>query len=1060
MTTPWRSRCHPRTRTPGRPGFEFAPGDLIYHRYLVKHRIAGGSSDVYLCLEAGAWDHVAVKIPRPHQDDRTGEEQWQIFSAEVRNWVDLQEHPNLVRCRYAGLRGRRWFLVLEWVGAPDVGRDLHAHRADLENMDPQARLMEIVRLASDICDGLTYIHDNGIVHGDLKPPNVLLEKSGRAKITDLGRASRVSGERLPGTRMSRAPTSRRVTTPEYMAPELWEGGPASVQTDIYALGCILYELAAGRRPFEAASLVEWSKRHRKQPPPRTPEVPESLGRLITDCLQKNPSRRPASASEVRGRLGPMLPPDAGPAPPAAAMQQENDQDRYVWRAGMRSLHRVSLLCAAGRAEDAIKLMTISIREEMAEELTHAGKYVSDQASPALAMSFNDRGTLVGSMDDWIRSTGDFITAIRLDPQSAVAYANLGTNYQRLNCPTIAIVAFNRAIELDPDDHRLYLKRARLLSHYGWNEAAHRDYERAVTIAPDDPDACHGMANSLAALGRDDDVLQYRAKALLPGHTPEDAPTYLQMENIRRHSEHATSASLSSFADDHDAAVAGYESALRVAPWETHNLYFLGKERLAAGDPARAIDDLRAFLARASTTHPLAPKARDLLHQAQADAHVPARQPPADPDGDPDEEVYPAVKPPGYIARNTQGQPHTLSLINLLPLKPEQRLVLLDMLYSGPASRKLKAGRLLWYAYIERSEQLRSRYGELARSLDDEAWQETASQFAAAQLATEITVRNGFGIPALLTEVQLSPNPLHDVRFSDAPAPSLGWASSGAIGVWKVIPGVQTDLMILGNPRQAPLFSADQRGYLVLDDHRFGVRYRGTEQENIGWSAEGGAVLAGCFCGGLLAIGMSSGSVAFLDPGETRDTEIIPLIEPDSGDLGEPEGQDEGLDDMRLWQSADDEVIAFTGKAFYRVWPRRDESAGPGAAELGINRPSDSARLLAACETRIVWALSGDELFVASLDKPGGDVKLAAPDASDQGFTAAAASSDGTIVAAICGSFLHVWRASEGETDYGYIAITPLAWGRCVAVSADGRYIAVGTSAGSVLIYVTRIIGEP
>ena len=107
------------------------------------------------------------------------------------------------------------------------------------------------------------------------------------------------------------------------------------------------------------------------------------------------------------------------------------------------------------------------------------------------------------------------------------------------------------------------------------------------------------------------------------------------------------------------------------------------------------------------------------------------------------------------------------------MKPAQRLILLDMLYSGPADRRLQAGRLIWNAYIEYNEQLRTRYGELARNLGDEAWEETAGNFAAARIATEISVRNGFGVPVLLTEVKLSPNPLHDVRFSAAAAPSLG-----------------------------------------------------------------------------------------------------------------------------------------------------------------------------------------------------------------------------------------------------------------------------------------------
>jgi tetratricopeptide (TPR) repeat protein len=1031
---------------------EFAPGDLIYQRYMVQAYTGTDTNEVYFCLEMGTWVNVVVKIPRPHPAGRTGEDQSRIFYEEVQNWAGLGEHPNLVRCHYAAVRDGRWFLVLEWVGAPGTGKNLEDYsRSDLAVMDGPARLAEIVRLSREICDGLAYIHANGIVHGDLKPQNVLIDKNGRAKITDLGRGSRFS----PGTpsgsarvHMSRARAAPQPATPEYTAPELWEGRSAGTAADIYALGCILYELAAGRRPFQAppgADLAQWAKLHRKHLPPDVPNIPEPFRRLIADCLHKNPSRRPVAAAEVRTRLTELLPPEDGQAPQDNAGSEEGDdgQGGYGLLPWMRSELRWSLLAAAGRAEDAAEQMTAAIREQMASVLAHGNKYVSDKPSSGLAGSFNDRGALVGVTDGWIPSTGDFMTAIRLDPQFAAPYANLGTNWQRIGCPTIAIVAFNRAIELDPDDYRLYLKRARLLSSCGWDEPAHRDYERAVTIAPDDPDACDGMADSLAALGRGDEVLQYRAKGRQPGDDTDDAPGYLRRGGIdRQYDLMGKMMTAMSIEDDHDAAIAAYTSVLTMAPWETDMLYYLGKERLGAADPGAAADDLRAFLDRASTTHPLAPKARALLRQASEDAGIPAG---------PDDEVYPNPKPPGYIARKTQGQPHTLSLVNLLPLGAEQRLVLLDMLYAGPPSRKYQAGRLLWSAYIEYNGQLRSRNGRLARKLGDEAWRETAGRFTAAQIATEIAISNGFGIPVLLAEVQLSPNPLHDLRFSGSPAPSLGWASSGAVGVWEVIPGVQTDRLVFDEPRQAPLFADGRPGHLIVGDDWFSIHYQDTERQIDEWNIQGSTILAACFYDhGLLAVGTSSGRIVFFDPDEARATQIVRL----------DEGERDFLDGMRLWQCDDGTLMAFTGAAFYRIGPRPDESAALAVTKPDTPWPGESARLLHASRARIIWKLSRDELLVARLDEPGTAVKLTASDSTDEGFTAAAASTDGTVVAAICGSFLHIWWKSTGEADYVYLGLTPQQQGRSIAVSADGRYIAVGTNAGSALVYVTRSLADP
>jgi serine/threonine protein kinase/Flp pilus assembly protein TadD len=1032
----------PRTVLPGQldawtARAEYSPGDQIYDRYWVMHRRSGGVNDVYLCTEMGTWHKVAVKIPRPRGPDKTGIEHWDIFQEEVRNWAELGEHPNVTRCHYAGVRDGRWFLVMEWVGYPDSGTDLHDHSSALATMDPGPKLREIVRIARGICDGLAFIHAHGIVHGDLKPSNVLLDKKGRAKITDLGAGSRAGPVGRHMLRASDGPAG----TPEYRAPELWEGKHPTIQTDIYALGCILHELATGK-PFHEGTVVP-PRRRRTIRLAATPDISGPLRQLIANCLHPDPARRPASASQVGERLAAILPPEQDDGAPAAETgDAEDDPDReYARLPELRSSLRASLLSAAGRRADAISQMSTAIRDQMSGLLIQGGKYVSDQPTSSLALAFNDRGGLIAATDDWIKSTGDFLTAIRLHPRLAVAYANLGMNWQRLNCPTIAIVAYNHAIELDPGDHRLYLMRARLLSQHGWHAAAHADYERAVAIAPDDPDVCYGMADSLAALGRGAEALQYRQKGLRPGHNPDDTPQYHRPVSMRGHSgvlNHTITAHFKSDEGDYETAIAAYTAALEIEPWRTEILCDRAQDRLEAGDAPGAIDDLIAFFARASTTHPRVPTARDLLRRAREAAGHP--QPHADEPGD---DPYPL---PSFIAGKIQGQPSTVPLINLLPLKPQQRLVLLDMLYAGDPGRKLRAERLLWNAYFEYFENQRARYSEIAQDLAGEAGQEPAAQFTAAHLATKVAIRNGFGIPVLLTEVQLSPNPLHDVRFSGSSPPSLGWASSGAVGVWEVIPGIQTYHVVLDEPRQAPLFSADDSTYLLVAEHEFALSPQ--DQPARSWSAEQATVLAGCLCDpGTLAIGLSTGSLVFLDWDGTADPESVQLPESD-------------LDDLHLWQTADAGITAYTGQAFYHVLPPHQEPGGQCTRLIEIPRPSEG-RLLAASGSRLLWAVSRDELLLTSLGQPGTDVRLAAPDSTDEGFTAAAISSDGSVVAAVCGSFLHIWRAAEDDGSHGYVpmTMTPQPSGRCIALSSDGSYIAVGTSAGSVLIYVTGTEGE-
>src|ERR1035441_4412163 len=131
--------------------------------------------------------------------------------------------------------------------------------------------------------------------------------------------------------------------------------------------------------------------------------------------------------------------------------------------------------------------------------------------------------------------------------------------------------------------------------------AHDDYKRAGTIAPDAPDACYGMADSLAALGRDDEVFQYRSKGLQAGHSSDEALEYLRPTSLGRYSEvlaARVTAYRKSDQQDHEAAIAAYSAALKAAPWQTDVLYYRAEARLAAGDASGAIDDLDFFLAQA------------------------------------------------------------------------------------------------------------------------------------------------------------------------------------------------------------------------------------------------------------------------------------------------------------------------------------------------------------------------------------------------------------------------------------------------------------------------------
>ena len=154
-----------------------------------------------------------------------------------------------------------------------------------------------VEIARQLCAGLAAAHDRGVLHRDLKPGNVMLDGRGRVRITDFGLAIRADDDK-GGTEVG--------GTPAYMAPEQLAGKGASVQSDLYALGLVLYELFTGRKAFEAATLADWRRKHSEEQPTApstvTPGLEPAVERAILRCLEKDPGQRPRSAAAVAAAL--------------------------------------------------------------------------------------------------------------------------------------------------------------------------------------------------------------------------------------------------------------------------------------------------------------------------------------------------------------------------------------------------------------------------------------------------------------------------------------------------------------------------------------------------------------------------------------------------------------------------------------------------------------------------------------------------------------------------------------------------------------------------------------
>jgi serine/threonine-protein kinase len=171
--------------------------------------------------------------------------------------------------------------------------------ADRLRSERRLSVADTVELAAQLAKGLDVLHARGIVHRDVKPSNVLLDGEGTAALADFGLAR---GE--DSTQLTR--DGQLVGTPHYLAPELIEGAAATPASDVYALGCVLYECLAGEPPFAGRGDAQIGFAHLVEPPPdartRRPELPADVSAAIVSALAKDPAARPTTATALARML--------------------------------------------------------------------------------------------------------------------------------------------------------------------------------------------------------------------------------------------------------------------------------------------------------------------------------------------------------------------------------------------------------------------------------------------------------------------------------------------------------------------------------------------------------------------------------------------------------------------------------------------------------------------------------------------------------------------------------------------------------------------------------------
>lgn len=271
-------------------------GTRISDRYKIIGKIgSGGMANVYLAQDLILERQVAVKMMSLTFNEDEENDNLRRFQREALSTTELI-HPNIVNIYDVG-EGERPYIVMEYVN----GTDLKKYIQDNHPI-PYSK---VIKIMSQILSGISYAHRNGVIHRDIKPHNILIDKEGTVKITDFGIAVALSQNSI-------TQTNSILGSVQYISPEQARGNMVTKQSDIYSLGIVLYEMLTGVVPFKGESAVSVALKHFQSPIPSLREfdtrIPQPLENVVLKATAKDAKDRYSSVSEMQADLETSLDP--------------------------------------------------------------------------------------------------------------------------------------------------------------------------------------------------------------------------------------------------------------------------------------------------------------------------------------------------------------------------------------------------------------------------------------------------------------------------------------------------------------------------------------------------------------------------------------------------------------------------------------------------------------------------------------------------------------------------------------------------------------------------------
>ncbi len=277
------------TKTLETPKKELTTGSTFAGRYQIIEELGkGGMGKVYKALDTEIKEKIALKLINPEisADKRTIER----FQNELK-FARKISHRNVCRMYDLNKEEGNYYITMEYVSGEDL--------KSMIGMMGQLSGGKAISVARQVCEGLAEAHRLGVVHRDLKPQNIMIDREGNARIMDFGIARSLTAKGITAAGVM-------IGTPEYMSPEQAEVKEVDQRSDVYSLGVILYEMVTGRVPFEGETPIGIAMKHKSEEPkdPRelNSQISEDLSRVILRCMEKDKEKRYQSPGEVRSEL--------------------------------------------------------------------------------------------------------------------------------------------------------------------------------------------------------------------------------------------------------------------------------------------------------------------------------------------------------------------------------------------------------------------------------------------------------------------------------------------------------------------------------------------------------------------------------------------------------------------------------------------------------------------------------------------------------------------------------------------------------------------------------------